>query len=333
MHKLNDIIGHQQNIYTLHKAIVDNKVAHAYLFTGPAGVGKTTTAQAFGMALLCESPVEGDSCCSCRSCNQVSGGNHPDLHQVSPSGAVIKLEQIHLLQKSVYYRSYQGGRQVFLIKNCDLMTAEAANSLLKTLEEPPESSVFILISSRPYALLPTILSRCQQFWFKPMSVDQIIKGLKLLSDISGEQAQMIASMAGGSLARGLIINSEDIDTGRQKVLQVFEKIYSGNIVELLQQSADLSTDREQALEWVNLLQLWLRDLLVWKQTRNKSLVINSDMEEHLVKWAEKYNSRRLMDMMEEIERSRMRLEARGNIRLVLDALLLNCGGRSEVDAG
>ncbi|MBM7855170.1 DNA polymerase-3 subunit delta' [Desulfohalotomaculum tongense] len=329
MQQLKDIIGHSQNIRTLLKAVKDSKVAHAYLFIGPEGVGKTTTGAAFARALLCENPADGDSCGTCRHCRQVDGGNHPDLHQITPAGAVIKLEQIHQLQKNVYYRSYQGGRQVYIIKKCDVMTAEAANSLLKTLEEPPGNAVFILISSRPYALLPTILSRCQQFWFKPMSVNQIVEGLTFLAGVSGKQGQMIASMAGGSLGRALALHRGDIQSRRKRVLKIFERIASGNIVELLRESADLSADRGMAVQWIELIQLWLRDLLIWKLTGDKTLVINSDMVEELDKWAREYNSRRLVDMMEEIERARARLEARGNTRLVLDALFLSCRDQQD----
>ncbi|MBO8138226.1 MAG: DNA polymerase III subunit delta' [Desulfotomaculum sp.] len=332
MYKLRDIIGHKQNIHILMKAVSENKVGHAYLFTGPDGVGKNTTALAFARALLCEDPINGDSCNNCRHCRQVNKGNHPDLHEVIPTGAAIKLEQIHQLQKNIHYRSYQGGRQVYLIKKCDVLTAEAANSLLKTLEEPPGNAVFILISSRPYSLLPTILSRCQQFWFKPMSIQQIVQGLKRYSDVDDEKAEMIAAMAGGSLGRALALTGEDIKNSRKKVLEILEKIYSGSIIDLLQQSAELADNREMAVEWIDLIQLWLRDLLVWKQTGDRSLIINRDLVEELEKWSIRYNLHCLVDMMEEMERARSRLEARGNIRLVLDALFLSCR-RRELDAG
>lgn len=319
---IKEIIGHRQNTAVLLKAVKLDKVAHAYLFIGPAGVGKLTTALAFAKSLLCERPVEGESCNSCRSCLQVNSGNHPDLHIVHPSGASIKLEQIHLLQKNVHYRSYQGGRRVYIIEDCDTMTAEAANSLLKTLEEPPGNTVFVLVSSRPYALLPTIQSRCQQFWFKPMSVDQIICGLSRYADISEQQAATIAAMAGGSLGQALSFVDGDIINSRKRVLGILQKAQQGDIIGLLKESAELSADRLLALESVSLMQLWFRDLLVWKKTQNKSLIINNDLINILDDWKQKYSENRLLEMMGEGETARSRLEARGNVRLVLDALLL-----------
>lgn len=317
-----EIIGHEQNIATLLKTVKLKKVAHAYLFMGPAGVGKLTTALAFARALLCLSPVEGKSCNHCRHCQQVNTGNHPDLHIIKPSGATIKLEQIHLLQKNVYYRSYQGGRQVYIIEDCDTMTLEAANALLKTLEEPPGNTVFLLVSSRPYGILPTIQSRCQQLWFKPMSVEQITEGLKRYSSVNDRDAQMIASMAGGSLGQALNLIEGDITERRRKMLDILQKTCQGDLVELLKESAILSNDRTTALEFVRLMQLWLRDLLVWQKTKDISLIINSDLINMINDWTEKYTLDGLLEMIEEGEKAASRLEAKGNVRLVLDALLL-----------
>jgi len=316
-----EIIGHHENINTLLKAVQVGKVAHAYLFVGTAGVGKNTIAQAFAQSLLCEQPLAGQSCNHCKGCQQFSGGNHPDFYTIVPSGVTIKLEQIHQIQKSVGYRSYQGGRQVYIIQQCDVMTAEAANALLKTLEEPQGNAVFILTSSRPYALLPTILSRCQQFWFKPMAVSEIVEGLGRYSDVTPEQQQMLAVMAGGSLGRALQLATADMHASRKRVLTVLDIIHRGGMVELLQQGAELATDRSTVVEWVELLQLWLRDLLVWQLTEEKSLLINIDLTTELAT-AAGYSVEQLLGMMEETERARMRLEANGNMRLVVEVLLL-----------
>jgi DNA polymerase-3 subunit delta' len=322
MYSFGDIIGHTENINTLIKAVVNNRVAHAYLFIGTPGVGKSTIAYIFAKALLCDRPIEGQCCNSCKNCSQVEGGNHPDLHVIKPSGATIKLEQIHYMQKNVYYRSYQGGRQAYIIQNCDVMTAEAANSLLKTLEEPPENTIFILVSSRPYALLPTILSRCQQFWFKPMTVEQIVEGLHRQTDLTAVEKQMIASMAGGSLGRAISLVEENIHIIRTRVLDILSQLRAGDIVQLLQEAANLSAERSDALEWIELLQLWVRDMLVWSQTRDKKLIINVDLLDEVEKWSSKYTLNQLLDMMEEVEQGRSRLEAKGNSRLVIEAMLL-----------
>lgn len=321
MSTLKEIIGHQENINTLLKAVQFGKVAHAYLFVGTDGVGKNTTAQAFAKSLLCEQPLAGQSCNHCKSCRQFSSDNHPDFYTVVPSGATIKLEQIHQIQKSVGYRSYQGGRQVYIIRQCDVMTLEAANALLKTLEEPQGNTVFILTSSRPYALLPTILSRCQQFWFKPMAVSEIVAGLGRYTDASPEQQQMLAVMAGGSLGRALQLSSADMHASRRRVLTLLEIVQRGGFVELLQQGAELATDRSAVLDWVELLQLWLRDLLVWQLTGEQSLLINIDLTKELAD-AAGYSVEQLLGMLEETERARMRLEAKGNVRLVVEVLLL-----------
>lgn len=321
MSTLKEIIGHQENINTLLKAVQFGKVAHAYLFVGTDGVGKNTTARAFAKGLLCEQPLAGQSCNHCKSCHQFNSDNHPDFYTVVPSGVTIKLEQIHQMQKSVGYRSYQGGRQVYIIEQCDVMTLEAANALLKTLEEPQGNTVFILTSSRPYAVLPTILSRCQQFWFKPMAVAEIVAGLERYTDVSPEQKQMLAIMAGGSLGRALQLSTADMHTSRRQVLTLLEMVQRGGLVELLQQGAELATERSAVLDWVELLQLWLRDLLVWHLTEDQSLLINIDLTTELTNTTQ-YSVEQLLGMLEETERARMRLEAKGNVRLVVEVLLL-----------
>lgn len=327
VNSLYQIIGHRETVSTLINAIISNKVAHAYLFVGPVGVGKSTTAKAFAKTLLCEHSGNGSSCGSCRNCLQVGGGNHPDLHVLSPGGATIKLEQVQQLQKQANYRSYQGGYQVYIISQCDLMTPEAANSLLKTLEEPPGNVVYILVSSRPYAVLPTILSRCQQFWFKSLPEKLIMEGLERHGYTTADNTKMLCLMAGGSLGRALELAEGNIFKNREEALARFKWIDTGDVVELLRQSAELAADRTLALGWIELIQLWIRDLLIWKITKEKTLIINIDLLDKLD--SQRYTIGRLVDMMEGIELARTRLEARGNTRLVMDVLLLNLANLTE----
>jgi DNA polymerase-3 subunit delta' len=139
-----EIIGHQENIQLLQNAISQNQVAHAYLFLGPKGVGKKTTALAFARALFCSCPIGGDACGRCRCCQQVSEGNHPDLYLISPTGSSIKIDQVREIQKKAIIKPYQGQRVTFLLELVETMTSEAANCLLKLLEEPNQGVSFIL---------------------------------------------------------------------------------------------------------------------------------------------------------------------------------------------
>lgn len=322
MPAFSEIIGHQANIATLIQAVQADKVAHAYLFAGAAGVGKQSTAQAFAQGLLCAQPLAGQGCRQCKSCLQFKGGNHPDFYILAPSGATIKIEQIRQLQKHVNYRSYQGGRKVYLIQQCDTMTADAANSFLKTLEEPPPGCVFILLSSRPHALLTTISSRCQQYWFKPMAVAEIIEGLRQNDTINPAQHPMLAAMAGGSLGRALQLAQGDIDASRQQAMAVFTILQQHDLVALLQAGAELASHRPAVLEWVTLLQQWLRDILVWQLTGRETLLINLDLATELAVAAAGYSEAQVLGMMEETMKAKTRLEANGNVRLVVEVLLL-----------
>lgn len=328
---MQQITGHEQNIAALKKVLESNKVAHAYLFVGPAGVGKRTVALAFARLLLCENIINGGSCFNCRSCRQISGGNHPDLHLVELAGATIKLEQIQQLQKQGYYRSYQGGRRIYLIPQSEVMTTPAANALLKILEEPPAEMVFILTSSRPAALLPTIRSRCQQFWFRLLTIDQITAGLSASTstELTKEHQHLLAVMSGGSLGRALALVNQDIQAGRTKVIAILEKATANDLVALLMEAAALATDRVLIEELLEFLPLWLRDVLVWKITKNKSLISNIDMLPEITKQARQYPVSSLVAMLEETELMRKHLETKGNVRLLLDVFFLKLADLSQ----
>ena len=148
------------------------RIAGAYLFVGPTGVGKETVANHFAKSINCLELDEG-ACGTCISCRKTADGNHPDTQIVSPSGAWIRIDQIRELQKRIVYRPYEGIRKVAILREAERMNLEAANCLLKTLEEPPAESVLILLTSNLDALIPTIRSRCQIIKFNPLRPDEL----------------------------------------------------------------------------------------------------------------------------------------------------------------
>jgi len=323
VYKLKNIIGHHQIRQTLKNSVQRGRVAHAYLFMGPPGVGKETLARAFAGVLLCEAPEEGNVCGHCRSCRQVEGGNHPDLHLLQPTGASIKIEQVRELQRQVQYKPYQAGRQVFLIEKVEAMTQEAANCFLKTLEEPTGQTVFLLLSDQPYALLPTILSRCQQFQFRPLSSQEVAAGLMSICAMEQDAALKLAPLAGGSLGRAVRLASGSEQWPlRAKALEMARLFPEINKIRALAVAEELAADRHEAAECLEILLLWFRDLLVFHYTGKPEILINQDRADSILEQSAWYEAPVLSAIIEEIKLARERILANANTRMTLEVLML-----------
>ncbi|BAF58244.1 MAG: DNA polymerase III subunit delta' [Pelotomaculum sp.] len=323
---LREIVGHRQITGALMNAVACGRVAHAYLFAGPAGVGKKTTALAFARALLCPVPEGGDACGTCRQCRQVEHRNHPDLYIVNPSGATIKIEQIRELQHRAPYRPYQGGRKLFLICRAETMTAEAANCLLKTLEEPPHDTVLILVSDQPQSLLPTVLSRCQQCFFKSIPLSELSGSLTARHGLAQEEALLAAAMSGGSMGKALAYASGSLAERRNAAGALAGALKTAGPLEALEMAGKISEDREEALLILEMLICWFRDLLVYRETEDAALLFNADRAGLVKKEAQSFQPGRLVEIIEDIEATRNKIEANASTRLALEALFLRLSG-------
>ncbi|MFA4884874.1 MAG: DNA polymerase III subunit delta' [Desulfotomaculaceae bacterium] len=323
---LKKIAGHKQVVRMLTNAICHDRVAHAYLFAGPEGVGKETVALSFARALLCSRPVDGDACGVCRTCRQMESGNHPDFYSAGPGGASIKIEQIREIQRRVPYRAYQGGRKLFLIRQAESMTAEAANCLLKTLEEPPEDTVFILITARPQLLLPTTISRCQQVFFKNIPLPELIEGLVVLHGMAKEGALLPAALSGGSMGKALAYTSGSFQEKRQTVYRLLEALGESGPCEALEMAEKVTESRENAYFTLEILSCWYRDLMVYRETGEIGLLFNPDHAEIIKRESERFETTTLLEIIESIDSAKNKIETNINTRLVLEALFLRLGG-------
>jgi len=358
-----DIIGHKKIISGLKSALASERVAHAYLFWGPEGTGKSTAALAFAAVLLCKrcqsvsalnasepgvSNLDGsgpgflgpdildlEACGQCKDCRQVAGKNHPDLHLVEPQGSFIKIEQVRNLQKKVAYKSYQGKYRVCLIDPADTMTLQAANSLLKILEDPPGDTVFILVSARPYALLPTVLSRCQQVQFKALAPEEVEEGLKreAIDAFTGdgglmeERLKSLSVMAGGSLGKAIsLLRDLSVWEEREEVLRAAGELRRSGPLKALALAEDWARDKEKALRRLEILLYWYRDLLLWKKTGRGKLLANSDLLDFAAEESYFYSGLELVKMIEETEKTLRSLRQNAITRLALEMLFLQLAG-------
>jgi DNA polymerase-3 subunit gamma/tau len=278
-----EVIGQRAVTKTLMNALTANRIAHAYLFSGPRGVGKTTTARILAKGLNCEAGISKDPCNVCPSCLEITQGRHLDVIEVD--GASNRgIDEVRELRENVRFSPYKGRYKVIVIDEAHMLTEPAFNALLKTLEEPPPRVVFILATTEAHKIPLTILSRCQRFEFRRIGTAEIVRRLQGMAqeegvEVDSESLQLIARSAEGSLrdAQSLLdqvvsysgsrVNAEDVATilgvvDRQKVEEAGGFILDGDGSALLQLVEDLClAGHDLRLFCVGLLEL-IRDLMV-----------------------------------------------------------------------
>lgn len=326
MATLRDLVGHEDIKKSLAGAIALNQVSHAYLFFGPPGVGKKTAGLAFGRALLC-STGEGDACGCCDNCFRTGRGVHPDLHVIRPDGTSIKIRQLREVCGGAVFTSFDGGRQVYLVENAEKMTTEAANSFLKTLEEPPSGVVFILVTDDPGMMPATVLSRCQRFRFNPLSRREVVRVLEQKGG-QGSRVELAASLSGGSPGRALELleGTGWRDRVLELVLGLAQNKHSGMPV-----SPGEIPGRDEARDFVNNLLILFRDIMVYQYTGKENLLINADRQDEIAVLAGAYGRHEVVDILVTAEETARRLAANVNQRLALDSLLLKMSGLKETE--
>lgn len=274
-----DIRGQETAVQMLKSSIINNHVSHAYLFQGPEGVGKKTTALAFAEALNCinRKDSDGEACGNCLSCRKLKNGNHPDLHIIEPEKSSIKIEQIRNLRSIVFYKCYEGKVQVIILDGAHYLTIEACNSLLKVLEEPPERTIFILVTSEPGKLPDTIISRCQQVVFQPLSVYTIKELLGNSHPEKSAHLSLAASLAGGSLSKAKeLLNEGEILTERQETLEFTKNLLEHSFANIILWCEKWDREKQKVKTILEIIQLWYRDLLVYRATGREEILTNRD---------------------------------------------------------
>ena len=307
------IIGHQQILEQLYHAIASNRVAGAYLFVGVANVGKETVALHFAKSINCLSSDKG-ACGSCLSCRKADDGNHPDLQIIRPSGTWIKIDQIRELQKRIIYRPLEGVRKVYILTEAERLNLEAANCLLKTLEEPPADSVLILLTTNLDALLPTIRSRCQIIPFHPLLVSELAEHLMERFDINETQAFSISTVAGGAFgkASALVQEGAEFDEEIPEILTVGNRLDAFRIAEKWSQQPEV----------LDHLVTWYRDLVLLHQGAPTDLLTHVHHAEQLKELTTHYSRLQLQSAIKAIFETKAMLQRNVNATLALEVLAL-----------
>ncbi|GKS58952.1 DNA polymerase III subunit delta' [Nitrospira sp.] len=263
-----DVVGHDRAKSLLQLATLNNRIAHAYLFHGPDRIGKRLLAVRFIQAMCCEA-AQGlerrDACGCCRSCRHIEQGSHPDFCVVTPdtSGATprIKIEEIRELESRLIYRPLIAERKYCLIDDAESLTIEAANALLKTLEEPPGYALLILIASRPYALPATIRSRCQSLRFTALSQAQSCAALIEARRISEADAQLLAAVSEGRFGEALTTDLTALRERHEALAALTAPRSLRSVSAILAAAEALAKNDEPAADALDRLASWVHDLV------------------------------------------------------------------------
>lgn len=258
-----EIIGQDLVIKALKRTLGSGQTAHAYLFSGPEGYGKKSLALLFAQALNCNREQD-PPCKSCLSCRKTLSGNHPDFYQVRPEGASLKIGQLRELKERLYYLPREGRKKICLIHDADLMTLPAANSLLQILEEPPADLVFILLSSRPWALLPTIISRCSHFALRPLLPEEIDLVLRKQSILKQQEREIVAALAEGNPGKALELSLKGgWKKNLEEALTLLDCVENESLENVFNKAEELSR-RENLKELIDLFLIIYRNRLLIK---------------------------------------------------------------------
>ena len=312
----NPIIGHQQITEQLQRTVASDRIAGAYLFVGPTGVGKETVARYFAQLIFCQQDAQPPTVCgACLACRKVDSGNHPDLQFIYPDGSQLKIGQIRELQKQIIYEPFEASRKVYILTDVERMTEEAENCLLKTLEEPPASSVLILVTSNIRALLPTTRSRCQILQFYPLPTQELTEILVEKFSVAPEQATTLAIAAEGAIGKALTQLEED-DVRTEEVPEILKA------TELLAafRLAEHFKDNPEAL---GELVTWYRDLLFLQQGAPLELITHIYSLEELQTLVPRYSRLRLQQAIQTVFDTKSLIEnTNTNPTLALEVMCL-----------
>jgi DNA polymerase III subunit delta' len=264
---LGEICGQERSVRLLRRAWAGGRLAQAYCFAGPPGVGKRTTALALAQAVNCLAPVTTgptpDACGSCRSCRRIAAGQHPDVTLVAPQDkTVVTIEQVREVALRAGMRAYEANVKVWIIDPADQMQEPAANAFLKTLEEPAGRSLFILVTTASHALLATVRSRCQEVRFDPLG-DEPLRTILIRHGRSAEQVEAVLPLAGGSAERALALDAVE-ERARQDRVVTETWGALGFIPALLEQAERVGKDRAGLETALEILLGFTRDLAVFR---------------------------------------------------------------------
>ena len=316
-----DICGQDVQIRILKRALERGRVPHAYLFYGMKGVGKKTTAHVLAKALNCREGRH-DSCDTCPSCVKADHGNHTDILVIEPEGLFIKVEPVRDMQRQMKFRPVEGKKRVSIIVDAEKLNDVAANTLLKTLEEPTGSNILILTTSHLSRVMPTIASRCQKIRFSPVRHEAVEAFLAGTRAMARERAALLASSSGGSIGKALELDANPEGAFRQEFVEAYASMEGGAVTPAVFTIAhELAEDKQHLLPRLDVMRSWLRDMLVYRETQEAGRLIHRDVEEATKTLSARIPSARLLKSIQAVQEAAAAIAGNANRQLALESMM------------
>ncbi len=320
----NNVIGHEEIIRHLQNAIQTGKISHSYIFAGEPGSGKRLLAGIYAMTLQCEAGGE-NACGKCESCKRAIGKNHPDIIMVKHEKPnTISIDEIReQVVNDVDIKPYSSPHKIYIIPDAEIMTPQAQNALLKTIEEPPEYAVIMLLTSNIDGLLPTIRSRCVRLDLKVVDDGLVKKYLMEHLHIPDYQAEIDASFAHGSIGKAKeAATSQEFADITQKALKILKYADSMEVYELTEAIKNLSSEKQNINDYLDIFQFWFRDVLMFKATREIDNLVFKQEINYIREQASQRSYENLEKILEALDKTKVRLRANVNTELALELLFL-----------
>lgn len=328
-----DVAGHRPILKLLASAIARESLPQSLLFSGPEGVGKFAAAVAVAQAVNCPNkPSDGESCGTCSTCRRIARGEYSDVLFVQPAeSGSIHTDQIREALEKSNYRPFEGRRRVTIIDGAESTVVNGQDALLKRLEEPTSASVFILITSQPDVLLPTVRSRCYQLRFAPLADADLVRVLVEAHGMSERDARSLAAVCDGSVGRALAQSAGELNDAREIALQLLSAAAAGDQPSRRLAAAKTAAaapssrvkDRDALAARLEATAACLRDMQVLAAGGDRAMLTNADMADDLAKLARAFPRERGLAAFEAVARAISALNRQANTKIVADWIALN----------
>lgn len=324
MADFNDIVGQEKIKDNLKNAIISGKISHAYIINGEKSSGKEFIARVFSMAIQCEE--EGyNPCQRCHSCRQALSDNQPDIiHVVHEKPNSIGVEDIRTqINNDVDIKPYSSRYKIYILNEAEKMTVQAQNAILKTLEEPPEYAVLILLTTNVNALLPTIVSRCVVLNMKPVADSEVKRFLMNQLKAPDYKAEICVAFARGNLGRAkALASSEDFENVKAEALSLLKYIQDMELYEIVTAIKKINDYKLDISDYLDIIAIWYRDVLLFKATNDINHLIFKEEISSIRKVAERSSYEGIEEVIDSLEKAKKRLDANVNFELTMELLLL-----------
>lgn len=324
MAKFTDIVGQEQLKEHLQNAIAMNKVSHAYIINGERNAGKEFIARVFAMALQCEKK-EAEPCGECHSCKQALSNNQPDIIYISHEKPnTIGVEDIRTqINGDIDIKPYSSQRKIYIMNEGEKMTVQAQNALLKTLEEPPEYAVILILTTNVDELLPTILSRCVVLNMKPVTDAQVKEYLMEELGVPDYKANICVAFARGNIGKAkLLASSEEFEKVKDEAITLVKYINDMEINEIVKAIKKISEYKFDVNDYLDILSVWYRDVLLFKATKDVNSLIFKEEIQQIMKVSDRSTYAGIETIVNALQQAKKRLDANVNFDLTMELLLL-----------